>query len=361
MKKLLILLFVTFALNANAQYVTNFARNINNKETDGFYYHLPRNIIKVDFTIEKTQDVRGKYSSYAKELLNTDKYIKENKTTYSIKSVNISTFTEADPNMVFFISTVADEKNKESVSLNIELNDEGIIESFGTSVERAEVERNVLNETEVHVNTEITDYYYIPIQDEEDDEEESNVKLTEHEIAITVIEEIKKLRTAYFDLITGYQEVNYGNTINYMVEQIKELENEYLSMFLGKTSSEIYTQSFYIIPEEGKNTISISKFSESDGFNSKVGETVKINFTDSSVSSNINKLSKDDIESVTYINKLFYRNPANVTMEIISGEKKIFENRIRINQFGNVSLIPINKMKLIFDTNSGQVLSIIKE
>lgn len=361
MKKLLILLFVAFALNVNAQYVTNFARNINNKETDGFYYHLPRNIIKVDFTIEKTQDVRGKYSSYAKELLNTDKYIKENKTTYSIKSVNISTFTEADPNMVFFISTVADEKNKESVSLNIELNDEGIIESFGTSVERAEVERNVLNETEVHVNTEITDYYYIPIQDEEDDEEESNVKLTEHEIAITVIEEIKKLRTAYFDLITGYQEVNYGNTINYMVEQIKELENEYLSMFLGKTSSEIYTQSFYIIPEEGKNTISISKFSESDGFNSKVGETVKINFTDSSVSSNINKLSKDDIESVTYINKLFYRNPANVTMQIISGEKKIFENRIRINQFGNLSLIPINKMKLIFDTNSGQVLSIIKE
>ena len=49
MKKLLVLLFVAFALNANAQYVTNFANNVNNKETDGFYYHLPRNVVKVDF------------------------------------------------------------------------------------------------------------------------------------------------------------------------------------------------------------------------------------------------------------------------------------------------------------------------
>ena len=146
-----------------------------------------------------------------------------------------------------------------------------------------------------------------------------------------------------------------------MVEQIKELENEYLSMFLGKTSSETYTQTFYVIPEEGKNSITLGKFSETEGFNNKVGESVKINFTDISVSSNINKLSKDEIENVVYNNKLFYRNPANVTMQIIYGEKKIAENRIKISQFGTVSLIPINKMKLTFDTNSGQILSIIKE
>ena len=40
MKRLLLLLFVVIALNTNAQYITNFAKNVNNKETDGFYYHL---------------------------------------------------------------------------------------------------------------------------------------------------------------------------------------------------------------------------------------------------------------------------------------------------------------------------------
>lgn len=361
MKKLLVLLFVLAALNVNAQYITNYAKNVNNQETDGFYYHLPRNIIKVDFTIEKTQNVKGKYYSYAKELLNTDKYIKDNKTTFVIKSVNINTFTEADPNCVFYVSTVADEKNKESISLNMELNSEGIISVFGGLTNPTETKQEVIMENTLpDVDKQLADFYYIPNQDD-DDEDELSTRLTDHEIALAVIEEIKNLRIAYFDLITGYQEVNYGNTINYMVEQIKELENEYLSMFIGKTYSETYTQTFYIIPEEGKNSVILGKFSETDGFNNKVGESVKINFTDISVSSNINKLSKDEIESVAYNNKLFYRNPANVTIQIISGEKKIAENRMKISQLGTVSLIPIHKMKLTFDTNSGQILSIIKE
>ncbi len=360
MKKLLTLLFVVFTLNANAQYITNFAKNVSSKETDGFYYHLPRNIIKVDFTIEKTQDIKGKYHSFAKEMLNTDKYIKENRTTYSIKGVNINTLTEADPNMVFHIITSADDKNKESVALNMELNSEGVISSFGDIVNPAEKTSHTdMIENKLSCGQQHTDYYYIPIIDIDD--EESNDKMTEQEIALTIIEEIKKLRVAHFDLITGYQEVNYGNTINYMVEQIKDLENEYLSMFLGKTNSEIFTQTFYIIPEEGKNSIVISKFSESEGFNNKAGESIKINFIDNSASSNINKLSKDDIETVTYTNKLFYRNPANVTMQILHGEKKITENRLKISQLGSVCLIPINKMKLTFDTNTGQILSIIKE
>ena len=359
MKKLLLILFVALTLNTNAQYLTSFAKNINTAETDGFYYHLPRNIIKVDFTIEKSQNIKGKYHHYAKEMLNTDNYINENKTTYAIKSINISTFTEADPNMVFYIKPVYDEKGKESVNINLELSSEGIIESFGCNVNSSESVDNNIIEKELPCNEQITDYYYIPIQDEEDDDE-SNNKLTEHEIALTIIEEIKNLRKAYFDLITGYQEVNYGTTINCMVEQIKELENEYLFMFVGKTITSTYTQSFYIIPEEDKNTITLAKFSETEGFNNKAGETVKINFTDLSVSSNI-KMSKDDIEKITYANRLFYRNPANVTMQVFYGENKISENRFKISQLGNVSLISMSKMKLTFDPNTGQILSIIKE
>ena len=123
MKKLLLFLFIIVAgFKANAQYVTNYAKNVNNKETDGFYYHLPRNIIKVDFTIEKTQEVKGKYYSYAKEMLNTDNYIKENKTTYAIKKVDVSTLTEADPNMVFYIST--DDKTKETPKYEFSFNNE---------------------------------------------------------------------------------------------------------------------------------------------------------------------------------------------------------------------------------------------
>ena len=124
-----------------------------------------------------------------------------------------------------------------------------------------------------------------------------------------------------------------------------EVNAENIEMFLGTTNIHTYTKTFYIIPEEGKNSIVLGKFSATEGFNAKTGENVKINFTDSSIGNNVNILSKDDIENVTYSNKIFYRSPANVTMQISIGENKFFENRLTINQFGNLILVPINKMK----------------
>ncbi|MBQ8222455.1 MAG: DUF4831 family protein [Bacteroidales bacterium] len=362
MKKLLIVLFVFVSLSLNAQHVTNHAKNVNNKEVDGFYYHLPRNIVRVDFVVEKNQDVKGKYSSFTRELLGTDDYIKENKTSYRIKSVNINTLTEADPNYVFFIS--ADEKSKDNLNINLKLTSDGVIESFGYKNHDAVTSNLYSVSNALNYEDELSEYHFIPIreEDEYDEEEEtSETKISEKDMALAIIEEIKNLRVAYFDLITGYQEVKYGTTINYMVDQIKNLENEYLSLFLGKNEKHTFTQTFYIIPEEGKTTITLGKFSDTEGFNQKVGELVKINFADTSIGAYVNKLSKDDIENMTHNNKIFYRNPANVTVQVIFGDSKLLENRIKISQFGNVIMIPIDKMKLTFDSNTGQIISIIKE
>lgn len=359
MKKLLLILFVIVSLNLDAQYVTNYAKNVKQTEVDGVFYYLPRNIVRVDFVVEKNQSYKGKYSSFAKEMLNTDTYIKENKTTYSITKVNVSTLTEADPNMVFHIAT--DDKAKELPKYELAFNNEGIIKSFGyQSIENDTSNTNQYMETVLDYN-QPTEFRYIPLEEDDTDDEEVKTKLTDKEVALTIVEEIKKVRVAYFDLITGYQEVNYGKTINYMLDELKNLENEYLSMFVGKTTTETLTKTFYVIPEEGKTSIVLSKFSDTEGFNAKTGESVKINFTDNSSTSAINELTIDEIENTTYNNKLFYRNPANVTMQVFCGDDVVLENRLKISQLGNVILVPINKMRLTFDTNTGQLLSIIKE
>ena len=366
MKRLLVILFVIISLNLDAQYITNHAKNVKQTETEGVYYYLPRNIVRLDFVVEKKQEMKGKYSAYAKELLNTDNFIKENKTIYRITAVNISTLTEADPNMIFHIAT--DDKTKDTPKYDISIDNEGIIKSFGYQTvdddfySEEQMRNDLLNETVA------SDYIYIPLNDEDDDEfedvdsvEKTKIKLTDKEIAQSIIEEIKKNRVAYFDLISGYQEVNYGETINYMLDELKELENEYLSMFIGKTKTKSFTKTFYVIPEEGKPSVVLTKFSETEGFNAKVGENVKINFTELSPNQSIDKLTTDQIENQTYNNKLFYRNPANVMMQISIGEGVVSENRLKISQLGNMILVPINKMKLTFDTNTGQILSIIRE
>ena len=363
MKKLILILFVALSFNIEAQYITNYAKNVKQTEIDGIYYYLPRNVIKLDFTIEEKQDIKGKFVNYTKEMLNTDNYIKENKVSYRITNVNINILTEADPNMIFYISP--DDKVKESPKFDIALNDDGVLKSIGIDNIDSDYKYNNQFEKELDTDKKINEYYYIPLVEEDDDdiEEEENVKtkLTDKEVAMSVVEEIKKIRLAYFDLISGYQEIDYGSTMNYMIEELKTMENEYLSMFLGKSQTNVTTKTFYIIPEEGKNTVSIGRFSDIEGFNSKGGELIKINFVESSSSSVINKLSKDEIENVTYSNKIFYRNPADVTIQVSIGEKIISENRVKISQLGNVVLIPMNKMRLVFDTNTGQLLSIINE
>ena len=357
MKKLFLILFVIVSLKLDAQYITNYAKNVKQTETDGIYYYLPRNVIRLDFVVEKNQDYKGKYSSYAKEMLNTDNYIKENKTTYKIIKVNVNTLTEADPSMVFHIAT--DDKAKEAPKYEICFDNDGIIKSFGCQTSLADSSNDVKVDNVLNENK-ILDYQYIVLEDKDDEEEKS--KYTDKEIALSILEEIKKLRVAYFDLISGYQEVDYGKTMNYMVEELKALENEYLSMFVGKTNTETFTKTFYVIPNEGENSVVIGKFSNTEGFSAtKTGEVVRINFTDLSKSSVINNLSTDEIQNTTYTNKLFYRNPANVTMQVTCGDKVFYENRLKISQLGNVILLPMNKMRLVFDTNTGQVLSIIKE
>ena len=357
MKKLFLILFVIVSLKLDAQYITNYAKNVKQTETDGIYYYLPRNVIRLDFVVEKNQDYKGKYSSYAKEMLNTDNYIKENKTTYKIIKVNVNTLTEADPSMVFHVAT--DDKAKEAPKYEICFDNDGIIKSFGCQTSLADSSNDVKVDNVLNENK-ILDYQYIVLEDKDDEEEKS--KYTDKEIALSILEEIKKLRVAYFDLISGYQEVDYGKTMNYMVEELKALENEYLSMFVGKTNTETFTKTFYVIPNEGENSVVLGKFSNTEGFSAtKTGEVVRINFTDLSKSSVINNLSTDEIQNTTYTNKLFYRNPANVTMQVSCGDKVFYENRLKISQLGNVILLPMNKMRLVFDTNTGQVLSIIKE
>ena len=199
MKKLLLILFVIVSLNLDAQYVTNYAKNVKQTEVDGVFYYLPRNIVRVDFVVEKNQSYKGKYSSFAKEMLNTDTYIKENKTTYRITKVNVSTLTEADPNMVFHIAT--DDKAKELPKYELAFNNEGIIKSFGyQSIENDTSNTNQDMETVLDYNKP-TEFQYIPLEEDDTDDEEVKTKLTDKEVALTIVEEIKKVRVAYFDLI----------------------------------------------------------------------------------------------------------------------------------------------------------------
>ena len=363
MKRIFLLLFIIISLNLDAQYIVNYAQNVEQSDIDGFYYNLPNNVIRLDFVVEQTQFEKGKYADYAEELLGVDSYIKDNSIKYRIRSVDAKVMLGTDEEMVFFVS--ADEKVKDAVDFSMELTPVGTVKSFGVE-DNFEISSNdvVLNK-EIKSDEPQTFYHYIQLNDDEEeleDDEENDApkaKPSDKETALSVVEEIKKVRQAYFDLISGYQEVNYGNTMNLMLDELKKLECEYLNLFVGKTSTSCYTETFYVMPEVGTNNYVVSKFSETDGFNAKAGDVVKLSLQDIK-SSNVKGISEETVKNTTYVNKIVHREPADVNVKLMIGEDMILDDRIYINQLGNYILLPINKMQLRFDPNNGRLVSVVK-
>lgn len=367
MKRIFLLLFVIVSLKLDAQYIVNYAQNVDQNELDGFYYSLPRNVIRLDFEVERISETKGEYADYAEELLGVDVYIKDNNTKYNIKGVKVNVMTEADDEMAFYISF--DDKVKENHAFNIDLTSEGYIRSFGVRREGLEASAdNLVFDGIVEQYDVSKGFQYIPLrEDDESDELEEDgddvvlqkTRLSEKEVAQTVVDEIKRIRLAYFDLISGYQEVNYGNTINTMLDELKKMEEEYLGLFVGKTVKHSFVKSFFVIPEKGTDNYLVAKFSESEGFNAKSGVNVKI-VLQNIASSNVKKLSEETVKNTTYNNKMVYREPACVNMKLMIGENMILDDRIQINQFGNYIIVPMNKMRLQFDGN-GSLVSVVKE
>ena len=337
MKKLLLILSLLASLGLEAQ-------------NEGIYYYLPRTVIKLEVTLEETQYHIGPYAEFASELLGTNDYIKENKTVIRLKSVDIQSGSEPDPNASYFVDI--DEKSKESVQ-NIILDNDGIIQAIGYSTlqEGFAIEKTPI-EYEMEIKPETTVSFIEIIEDQEDkdeDDEEEGRKATKkspkRDKALSAIDKISKLRTAYYDLISGVNETNYGNTISYMAENMERLENEYISLFKGKKTTTTYKKYIYLKPNNNDANASISCEKLENG------EVLKVQFE----TKNIN-----DTPTTEATNKLSYRIPAQTTVTITSGKNVLASKTLIISQFGVLKQISTKNNKIIFNPNTGQIISISK-
>lgn len=361
MKKLFLVLSLLTSLSLEAQFVTTYAKNTSETQEDGVFYYLPRNIIKIDFTIEETNYLIGPYAEFTTKLMGTSDYIKENKTEYEIKSVDIQLADEPDPNAVFLISS--DEKSKEPLP-NVILDSDGIILALGfdSIPVKSKIHRNAFIINDLN-NAKSNNPTFIDIleseieveKNDDDDEEEGSSapkKITKEDKANAVINKIAKIRNAYFELISGFNEVVYGNTTTYMVDQMKELENEYISLFKGKTIKSSYNKTVYLVPDakQANASVSIDKIA---------GEQIKIQFENKNQLADVNSINDETIKN-GQSNKLFYRIPAETNLKILSGNNVIAEKQLTISQFGKLRVISAKNNKILFNPNTGQIISVLK-
>ncbi len=337
----------------------------------GMYYALPKTIFKIHVVLEKMTEIPGPFAQYTPQYLGSTHYIKTRKVYYRLLSVKVTPVTVADPHEVYYIRFPQDRSSKEKRSFGVQLNRQGIITGFGfqiASIEKpapaapapassqtylfsdlrqgfemqAGYSRAQKIDTIVHKITidtvTIKRFLY----------KTNWVNLSEKDRANAAAKQIKNIRQSRFNLLTGYQEVNYGEGIRYMDAELQKLEKEYLALFLGREYKQMVVRTFVFDPEKQTLSEKLFQFAGKNGNQQTLSVRAKV----------VNPLKTVAEEKTTGPDALFYRIPAQAELSVgTAGAAPFYSDTFVVPQLGVISTVPVRETsQVLFNPQTGAVL-----
>lgn len=322
-------------------------------------YVLPQTVIKLDILLKETKSVPGPFREYAEKYLGIREVIKQNSSQWQVLDLGLEPFQEIDPQMAFQLHLVEGEANMDRFA---ELLEKGVIlngsdlvhegiksSSLGVSETKdyirftdLGIESNFEEKTSTMYKTIITDTGFVDVP--------VNRTITEQKSTIVKAQEaadfILELRTRRFELLTGeYEGFPQGVAMQAALDELDELEAEYLSLFTGKTLVRNVQRSWFIVPGSGQeaSTYSLGVFSEQLGMvpeEMMEGAPLKLILTPTGKTKNLSAYySGKDIGEEP--NVFYYRIPDVVEMKIMLGNEELATQRVSVYQSGSLISSPL--------------------
>lgn len=348
-------------------------------QSEGLFYALPQTIIQVELIVNKVQRIKGPYAEYADQMLGLSKVTNTNSTEYELIDIKLTSYSEPDPAEYYFIRLP--EKQKDRKAIELFLSSDGVLSGVSApgeaSVSRKQRSIN-LSSSGVDIPEVTTPGVFermdtvvkkisldSTIIEQKFFRKTSSAKSVEQK-AREASEFILKLDESMFNLINGYQEVNYEKgAMEFMYNQMNSMKKDYLELFKGVASTTRETFTFYYIPDLSNPNESLCRFSTSKGIQPKssaVGDLVQIQ-AESLNETNILKTETAKLNAEPHVAQgLFYRIPdkANVVVKV-GGQVKL-ETQYLINQFGVVTFLPATSLRnIIIDNNTGTLRRVVLE
>ena len=350
----LVLLVLTFMSGQlHAQFTTTFAKNVNPGQLNGMYYSLPQTMLKLDFIIEEAKLEKGPLSDYASNYFEMEDYVEYETKEYKLLDVKMTPMASPDPNALFFV-TLTSARGGSKMQFDVLPN--GIIRSVGIG--------NAVDDA-VETCKPITE---VPqCCQEEGEAKEGFISLmmagkSNAQVAKEVADKIAEIRKAKYYLISGDVEMAAApETFNAMYKKLDDMEKEYTSLLLGKRVTKKVVKTVYVIPNKEIPTQTVAKFSETDGLTvgtAGSGSMITVQTLSLNTTAAINAPSQSAIESMSYENKVFYRVPETAQVKVMCGNTTLLEDRVTVNQLGAMLMAPLTNTKLVFDTETGQIVNI---
>jgi hypothetical protein len=369
--------------------VVHIDRNAVPGGEDGFFYALPRTVIKIDVTIDKIENFKGPYAGFAMRYLGLKNVVLENSVEYRIAGIRVTTAAQPDPDQYYFVELGGKLSKNEKAGL-LALSQSGIFMGTmppgGDSVIREEKvidrgEPSLISEQDVFpevfkysadisvfekVDTIIRKVSIDTMTLERQYLKRTMVEKSPEQKAKEAADFISKIKDNRFNLISGYQEVNYNKeTLEYMDSQLKILEKEYMKLFTGISihKTEVFSFIYTPNPNQVNTEVPIFKFLKTRGameLDEPGGKVVTIRVKRSGTTSSLSDyLGKR--ENGNAARGFYYRIPELARITVKVDESLQEETQCLVSQLGVVSYLPVGKWKVRFYEETGGIRNMVME
>jgi hypothetical protein len=351
------------------------------KGKEGVFYFLPHTLVQVNVTCIKKEMVKGPYSEFAYRYLGLDQVITSNTIAYELHQIQVEGIQVPDPETVFFAEFL-NRQNKDQLSLMIHLSEQGFIQESSLGIQNAEQEeaeeiREVREEAIKRPGYEDRFHYYATNNQvikvdtiikmvtidtstfKDVSYRTSLVYKTLEERAAEAAAYIETIREERVKLLTGYQEVNYSKeALAYMDSKLKDLEDQYLSLFKGLTyKTELtYTMTYLPDPEKPDQPEVLFKFTSDSGIkgaDNPAGEPISVSIAP--IHSELWK-TQSGHSAITSAQGIVYRMPEVTRVTILHKGNEIISKDIPVSQLGQIAVYPTTgKYYIQFHPGTGAV------
>jgi len=250
-----------------------------------FFYTLPKTALKVDAVVTKTSNIKGLYAEFAEQMLGITNYCKENTVSFNLKNITVTPFAVPDETFQFVVELSSMQiKNNFLKSIHthndatgfhafsaLEQNNADILPDFFKNY--ADV---IMQQTqETYTETKIIDgmVTQVPV---------TQTKTTTKTLAQQAREAanfIEKIRDDRYAILSFAQETTLEKeAFEYLINQLNELEMQYLQLFMGITVLEDIHETFIVYPNMEYALLPLCSVTPSTGFSTSMSTTNAYNY-----------------------------------------------------------------------------------
>lgn len=380
MKKYIFIVFSWMVITAVSLAQVNIypvSTNTNKPEKNGIFFALPRTVVKVTVKVREIENMKGPYAEYAAQLLGISNPVMQYSKEYEIADMNFEVLSEPDPDRVYYME-VDERVSKEDRNVSIELTGNGIVRAInGISLQKPA--RNMQDETRILSFTDvfesgITSSLYRRVDtiirtvtvdtatirkryfNTFFEEKPSEMKARE------AADMISRIRESRFNLLTGYQETNFSReTMEYMDKNLQRMLQDYISLFRGVRTEQMVTYTFYVVPSQNKTNQVVCRFSRELGIldaSDNKGKDITLSVKRSGNWDQVPAWAPKPSSKATAAP---YIIPEMAQLSL-KYNNRIYDDRyVPVSQFGTVSLMPVNRSRIIYDIKTGNIREVLFE